>query len=166
MVSQITLINGEKIWVREDKSNSCNNSWASSSSFERSISTHSDNDCNSSSDRFVYICFSCLFTFTHSILFFCSINICVPLFVSSNSNPVNSVEPDLDVIDLQSLLSSSNPISSMPGKMTTNVNKEARVLICLFCFCSFRLAGNGQSINQSHQQNHRQPHHSSQIIHK
>ncbi len=79
VVSQITLINGEKIWVREEKSPS----WANSSI--SSLSTHSSSDdCNSSTD---------------------SINVCVPFFVSTSCNQV-SAELDLstEIMDLNALL--------------------------------------------------------------
>ena len=88
VVSQITLINGEKIWVREEKgpSWSGNSSGSCGSSVNSSTTSSCSDDCNSSTD---------------------SINICVPLFVSHSSN-----SPDLDLssdLDLNSLWNTQAP---------------------------------------------------------
>ena len=80
MVSQITLINGEKIWVREEKGPS----WEShSTSSANSNSSYSSDDCNSSTD---------------------SINICVPLFVSTNTSVNSELDLSSEIMDLNSLL--------------------------------------------------------------
>lgn len=85
-MSQITLINGEKIWVREEKGPSWNNT--TSTSIGSSISTTSD-DCNSSTD---------------------SINICVPLFVSTCNNQVSELDLSSEMLDLTCLLNSSEQL--------------------------------------------------------
>ena len=104
VVSQITLINGEKIWVREDKGPSWNNSIHGIGSSGSSISnscgsgSSSTDDCNSSTD---------------------SINICVPLFVST-SNQVSELDLSSEMLDLTQLLSSATP-STMSQLSTTSV---------------------------------------------
>ena len=87
VVSQITLINGEKIWVREDKGPS----WGNSNPSTSGSSCGSSDDCNSSTD---------------------SINICVPLFVST-SNQVSELDLSSEMLDLTTLLSSATPTSQL-----------------------------------------------------
>lgn len=98
VVSQITLINGEKIWVREDKGPSWNNSiHGSSGSSTCGSGSSSTDDCNSSTD---------------------SINICVPLFVST-SNQVSELDLSSEMLDLTQLLSSATP--STMSQLSTSV---------------------------------------------
>ena len=88
VVSQITLINGEKIWVREEKGPSWNhNSSGSSHGSIGSTTSSTNDDCNSSTD---------------------SINICVglPLLVST-SNQVAELDLSADMMDLSSLFNST-----------------------------------------------------------
>ena len=81
VVSQITLINGEKIWVREEKGPSWSSSGSTSSA--NSNSSYCSDDCNSSTD---------------------SINICVPLFVSTNTSVHSELDLSSEIMDLNSLL--------------------------------------------------------------
>ena len=98
VVSQITLINGEKIWVREDKGPSWNNSiHGSSGSSTCGSGSSSTDDCNSSTD---------------------SINICVPLFVSANCQ-VSELDLSSEMLDLTQLLSSATP--STMSQLSTSV---------------------------------------------
>lgn len=105
VVSQITLINGEKIWVREEKSSSWANSSVSSHSTHST--TSSGDDCNSSTD---------------------SINVCVPLFVSTS--PVNQVaELDLssEMMDLTAFLGNSTPPNNELQVLKPQPNQQVLV---------------------------------------
>jgi len=103
IVSQITLINGEKIWVREEKGPSWTNSLGSS---HGSSTTSSNDDCNSSTD---------------------SINICVPLLVST-SNQVAELDLSSDMMDLSSLFNSTGSTISIPSQGSSHNCETVQVL--------------------------------------
>ena len=103
VVSQITLINGEKIWVREEKGPCWSNSLGSS---HGSSTTSSNDDCNSSTD---------------------SINICVPLLVST-SNQVAELDLSSDMMDLSSLFNSTGSTISLPSQSSGHNCETVQVL--------------------------------------
>jgi len=105
VVSQITLINGEKIWVREEKGPSWNhNSSGSSHGSIGSTTSSTHDDCNSSTD---------------------SINICVglPLLVST-SNQVAELDLSADMMDLSSLFNSTGSTISIPHNFSSSNSCE------------------------------------------
>ena len=105
VVSQITLINGEKIWVREEKGPSWNhNSSGSSHGSIGSTTSSTHDDCNSSTD---------------------SINICVglPLLVST-SNQVAELDLSADMMDLSSLFNSTGRVCKNPKTLETQIKPE------------------------------------------
>ena len=108
VVSQITLINGEKIWVREEKGPSWNHNSSAGSSHGSIGSTTSSthDDCNSSTD---------------------SINICVglPLLVST-SNQVAELDLSADMMDLSSLFNSTGRVCKNPKISETRPEPENR----------------------------------------
>ena len=111
VVSQITLINGEKIWVREEKGPSWNHNSSAGSSHGSIGSTTSSthDDCNSSTD---------------------SINICVglPLLVST-SNQVAELDLSADMMDLSSLFNSTGRVCKNPKISETQTQLKNRVWV-------------------------------------
>ena len=103
--SQLTLINGEKIWVREEKGPSWNhNSSGSSHGSIGSTTSSTHDDCNSSTD---------------------SINICVglPLLVST-SNQVAELDLSADMMDLSSLFNSTGRVCKTSKISKTQIKPE------------------------------------------